>query len=119
MMVGSAAFFLLVPGCASPATVEKARGVGIVHGTLGAQLESEVGTPYEGDSHSVRGQVISFEGGAYVMCTLDGTEHRIPLDENMRIDWLVHVGDKIESFLDRGGRAVLIRNIDHDRTHTF
>jgi hypothetical protein len=35
-------------------------------------------------------------------------------DENTRIDRPAHVGDWVEVFVDGKGRAVLIRNIDHD-----
>jgi hypothetical protein len=67
----------------------------------------------------LKGHVIALEGGAYVLRIPGGAEHRIPLDENTRIDRPAHVGDKIEAFLDRGGRAVLIRNIDHESDYTY
>lgn len=41
-----------------------------------------------------------------------GKDIRIPDDENTRIDRPAHVGDRIQSWLDRQGRAVLIRNLD-------
>ena len=111
--------FLFTAGCVSTGAMEEAIGRGIVHGTLGANREGEVETVRLEQTHSVRGHVIALEGGAYVLRSLDEAEHRIPLDENTRIDRPAHVGDKIEAFLDRGGRAVLIRNIDHDHAHTF
>jgi len=54
-----------------------------------------------------------------VLRSLDGAEYKIPLGENMRIDLPASIGDRIEAFLDKEGRAVLIRNIDHDIDHTF
>jgi hypothetical protein len=39
----------------------------------------------------------------------------VPHDENTRIDRPAHVGDRIQSWLDRHGRAVLIRSLDGPR----
>ncbi len=112
-------FIFTAAGCASTGAVEEAMGRGIVHGTLGANQEAEVETVRLEHTHPVRGYVVALEGGAYVLQSHNGAEHRIPLDENTRIDRPAHVGDKIEALLDRGGRAVLIRNIDHDHDHIY
>jgi hypothetical protein len=61
----------------------------------------------------MQGSVLLLEGGAYVLRLPDGSERRVALDENTRIDRPAHVGDRVEAFLDDSGRAVLIRNIDH------
>jgi hypothetical protein len=109
---------LAVSGCVSPGSTEEALGRGIVRGTLGAyQAGAVVMAPPEA-TESVKGYVVFLEGGAYVVEGIDGAGYRIPLDENTRIDRPAHVGDKIEVFLDRGGRALLIHNIDHELTHT-
>lgn len=120
LLVGpSLVLFLALSGCPSPSSTEESLGLGIVRGTLGAHPEGEVRIAQPGGAESVKGQVVSLEGGAYVLLGLDGAERRIPLDENTRIDRPAHVGDNIEAFLDRGGRAVLIRNIDHDNDHPY
>jgi len=54
------------------------------------------------------------EGGAYLIRDVRGQEHRIPHDENTRIDRPAHVGDRIQSWFDRHGRAVLIRSLDEE-----
>jgi len=36
------------------------------------------------------------------------------LDQNTSIDRPAHVGDWIKAFLDEGGRAIFIRNIDEE-----
>jgi hypothetical protein len=86
-------------------------GMGIVSGTLGEQQRVAlcVGEP---SSISVVGQVQALEGGAYLIRDAQGQELRIPHDENTRIDRPAHVGDRIQSWLDRHGRAVLIRSLD-------
>ena len=89
-------------------------GQGIVRGTLGAQPGSEVRLPIPADAFSLKGQVTAVEGGAYVLQEVSGLERRVAHDENTRIDRPAHVGDRIEAFVDDKGRAVLIRNIDHD-----
>lgn len=88
-------------------------GMGIVSGTLGAQLRSAqlAGEPV---SSSVVGQVQALEGGAYLVRDVRGQEHRIPHDENTKIDRPAHVGDRIQSWFDRHGRAVLIRSVDEE-----
>lgn len=41
-----------------------------------------------------------------------GREIRIPHNENTKIDRPAHVGDRIQFWLDRPGRAVLVRSLD-------
>ena len=89
-------------------------GQGIVHGTLGAQPAGDVRFHMPPNVFSLRGQVTAVEGGAYVLEEVGGIERRVAHDENTRIDRPAHVGDRIEAFVDDRGRAVLIRNIDHD-----
>lgn len=88
-------------------------GMGIVSGTLGAQSRS-TGSSAEQSTASVVGQVQAVEGAAYLVRDVRGQEHRIPHDENTRIDRPAHVGDRIQSWFDRHGRAVLIRSLDED-----
>jgi hypothetical protein len=85
--------------------------MGIVSGTLGEQqrVAQCVGEP---SSLSVVGQVQALEGGAYLIRDVQGQEIRVPHDEDTRIDRPAHVGDRIQSWLDRHGRAVLIRSLD-------
>lgn len=47
-----------------------------------------------------------------VIQDVQGKENRIPHDENTRIDRPIHTDDCIQSWLDRYGRAVLIRSLD-------
>ena len=89
-------------------------GQGIVRGTLGAQSTGEMRLAMPTNVISLPGQVTAVEGGAYVLQDVSGVEHRIAHDENTRIDRQAHVGDRIEAFVDSRGRAVLIRNIDHN-----
>ena len=106
---------LLITGCAQSVMHEPTRqeylGIGIVSGTLGEQKRI---AQLSGDSTSlsVVGQVQALEGGAYLIRDAQGKEIRVPHDENTRIDRPAHVGDHIQSWLDRHGRAVLIRNLD-------
>lgn len=86
-------------------------GIGIVSGTLGEQQRVAL-CAGEPSSVSVVGQVQALEGGAYLVRDAQGQEIRIPHDENTRIDRPAHVGDRIQSWLDRHGRAVLIRSLD-------
>jgi hypothetical protein len=86
-------------------------GMGIVSGTLGEQQRVAL-CAGEPSSMSVVGQVQALEGGAYLVRDTQGHEIRIPHDENTRIDRPAHVGDRIQSWLDRHGRAVLIRSLD-------
>jgi hypothetical protein len=106
---------LLSAGCNIAGTsTQEDLGRGIVRGTLGAQLGSEVRLPIPADAFSLKGQVTAVEGGAYVLQEVSGLERRVAHDENTRIDRPAHVGDRIEAFVDDKGRAVLIRNIDQD-----
>jgi len=89
-------------------------GQGIVRGTLGALQTSDVRLAMPTDVFSLIGQVTAVEDGAYVLQEVGGIERRVAHDENTRIDRPAHVGDRIEAFVDDKGRAVLIRNIDHD-----
>lgn len=117
------AVLLVVPlmagaaGCAGSAlpghSPQEDLGMGIVSGTLGAQSRSAVSAG-EQSTASVVGQVQAVEGGAYLVRDVRGQEHRIPHDENTRIDRPAHVGDRIQSWFDRQGRAVLIRSLDED-----
>jgi len=104
-------------GCAQPAlqghSPQEDLGMGIVSGTLGAQSRFAV-TANEPSAASVVGQVQAVEGGAYLVRDVRGQDHRIPHDENTRIDRPAHVGDRIQSWFDRHGRAVLIRSLDED-----
>ncbi|MBH0198437.1 MAG: hypothetical protein HP497_03335 [Nitrospira sp.] len=86
-------------------------GRGIVSGTLGEQQRVAL-CAGEPSSISVVGHVLALEGGAYVIRDAQGRDIRIPHDENTRIDRPAHVGDRIQSWLDRHGRAVLIRSLD-------
>ncbi len=106
---------LLRAGCNIAGTsTQEDLGRGIVRGTLGAQPGSEMRLPIPTDAFSLKGQVTAVEGGAYVLQEVSGLERRVAHDENTRIDRPAHVGDRIEAFVDDKGRAVLIRNIDHD-----
>ena len=87
-------------------------GQGIVRGTLGAQPVSDRRMALPTAGVPLMGQVMAIEGGAYVLQESGCIEHRVAHDENTRIDRPAHVGDRIEVFVDDGGRAVLIRNID-------
>jgi len=106
---------VLVTGCAQSVvqgqSSQEYLGMGIVSGTLGEQqrVAQCVGEP---SSLSVVGQVQALEGGAYLIRDVQGKEIRIPHDENTRIDRPAHVGDRIQSWLDHRGRAVLIRSLD-------
>ncbi len=86
-------------------------GIGIVSGTLGEQQRVAL-CAGEPSSTSVVGYVQALEGGAYLIQDAQGRETRIPHDENTRIDRPAHVGDRIQSWLDRQGRAILIRSLD-------
>ena len=86
-------------------------GMGIVSGTLGEQQRVAL-CAGEPSSITVVGQVLALEGGAYLIRNNQGQEIRLPHDENTRIDRPAHVGDRIQSWLDHQGRAVLIRNLD-------
>ena len=106
---------LLGAGCTFTGTsTQEDLGRGIVRGTLGAQPAGEVRLTMPTDTFSFIGQVTAVEGGAYVIREVSGVEHRVAHDENTRIDRPAHVGDRIEAFVDGRGRAVLIRNMDHD-----
>lgn len=106
---------LLGAGCNIAGTsTQEDLGRGIVRGTLGAQSSGDVRLAIPSNTFSLTGQVTAVEGGAYVLQEVSGIERRVAHDENTRIDRPAHVGDRIEAFLDDKGRAVLIRNIDHD-----
>ena len=106
---------LLGAGCHIAGTSEQENlGRGIVQGTLGAQPGGDVRLTMPTNVFSLKGQVTAVEGGAYVLQDVSGAERRVGHDENTRIDRPAHVGDRIEAFEDDKGRAVLIRNIDHD-----
>ena len=106
---------VLVTGCAQSVmqgqSSQEYLGMGIVSGTLGEQQRVALcaGQP---SSLSVVGHVQALEGGAYLIRDAQGQDIRVPHDENTRIDRPAHVGDHIQSWLDRQGRAVLIRNLD-------
>jgi len=110
-----ASLLILVTGCTQSVmqgrSSQEDLGMGIVSGTLGEQQRVAlcVGEP---SSVSVVGQVQALEGGAYLIRDAQGQEIRIPHDQNTRIDRPAHVGDHIQSWLDRQGRAVLIRSLD-------
>ncbi|MBS0169630.1 MAG: hypothetical protein JSR62_04695 [Nitrospira sp.] len=104
-------------GCAQSAlhhhSPQEDLGMGIVSGTLGAQARSAQ-PAVEPITSSVVGQVQALEGGAYLVRDIRGQEHRIPHDENTKIDRPAHVGDRIQSWFDRHGRAVLIRSVEEE-----
>lgn len=104
---------LLGAGCdIAETSKQEDLGRGIVQGTLGVQPGSDAQLAIPANASSLKGQVTAVEGGAYVLQEVGGTERRVAHDENTRIDRPAHVGDRIEAFVDDGGRAVLIRNID-------
>ena len=109
------AMLLLALGCTQSLvqgdSAQEHLGRGIVSGTLGEQQRVAL-CAGEPSSTSVVGHVLSLEGGAYVIRDAQGQDIRIPHDENTRIDRPAHVGDRIQSWLDRHGRAVLIRSLD-------
>ena len=111
------ALLVLATGCAQIVSQEQLSqeylGLGIVSGTLGETTRVECPTG-ELPSLSIVGQVQAVEGAAYLIRDRQGREFRIPHDENTRIDRPAHVGDQIQSWLDRHGRAVLIRSLDEN-----
>ena len=112
MMLGL--LLVIAQGCDSTERPDQElMGRGIVRGTLGAHPEWQASVnPTQQDA--VIGQVLKLEGGAYVIQEVDGTQRRLPLDENTRIDRPAHVGDRIQAWIDDRDRAVLIRNVDHE-----
>jgi hypothetical protein len=106
---------ILATGCALTVAQEQLSqeylGLGNVSGTLGEQKRLGLSTR-ELPPTSVVGQVLAVEGAAYLIRDTQGGEVRIPHDENTRIDRPAHVGDQIQSWLDRYGCAVLIRSLD-------
>lgn len=92
---------------------QEAMGQGIVQGTLGTYPELQARSTPAGTT-AVTGQVLELEGGAYVIGQNDGSQQRLSHDENTRIDRPAHVGDNIQAWIDERGRAVLIRNADHE-----
>ncbi len=109
------AMLLLTTGCAPSVMLghssQEYLGMGIVSGTLGEQQRVALCTG-EPSSISVVGQVQALEGGAYLVRNAQGQDIRVPHDENTRIDRPAHVGDRIQSWLDHQGRALLIRSLD-------
>lgn len=109
------AMLILATGCAQSTvqggSAQEHLGRGIVSGTLGEQQRVAL-CAGEPSSISVVGHVLVLEGGAYVIRDAQGQDIRIPHDENTRIDRPAHVGDRIQSWLDRHGRALLIRSLD-------
>ncbi|QOJ35475.1 MAG: hypothetical protein HRU82_11230 [Nitrospira sp.] len=87
-------------------------GRGILSGTLGIYRHSVEPAPAPQVSRVLVGQVQVLEGGAYLVRDQRGYEHRIPHDENTRIDRPAHVGDRIQGWLDRQGRAILIKTVN-------
>jgi hypothetical protein len=88
--------------------------MGIVTGTLGAQIPATVSHAGDQPGGSLVGQVQAVEGWSVSGPRWRGQEHRIPHDQNTRIDRPAHVGDRIQSWFDRQGRAVLIRSLDEE-----
>lgn len=86
-------------------------GIGIVSETLGEQQRVAL-CAGEPSSISVVGHVQTLEGGASLIRDTQGQEIRIMHDENTRIDRPAHVGDRLQSWLDRHGRAILIHSLD-------
>lgn len=109
------AMLIMATGCAQSVvpghSSQEYLGMGIVSGTLGEQQRVAL-CAGEPSSTSVVGQVQALEGGAYLIRDAQGQELLVPHDENTRIDRPAHVGDRIQSWLDRQGRAVLIRSLD-------
>ncbi|MBX3348364.1 MAG: hypothetical protein KF747_06415 [Nitrospira sp.] len=110
---------ILATGCAQTVSQEQLSqeylGLGIVSGTLGEQKRLEFPSgELPSSSSSIVGQVQAVEGAAYLIRDRQGRELRIPHDENTRIDRPAHVGDQIQSWFDRHGRAVLIRSLDEN-----
>ncbi len=114
---GSALATLAVAGCVSmetgTTTQQEDRGLGIVHGTLGARLELSVEPRRPPGALSMTGQVVGLEGAAYLVRDGAGEEVRVPHDENTRIDRPAHIGDRILVLFDGAGRAERIWNVDH------
>ena len=114
---------MMVAGCIVAATGwgcstfgrsdQEVMGEGIVRGTLGAHPDGQARSAPAGTT-AVAGQVLELEGGAYVIEREGGVEQRLAHDENTKIDRPAHVGDNIQAWLDDRGRAVVIRNIDHE-----
>ena len=114
-LMGALGVSLLGAGCNIMGTSrQEDLGRGIVQGTLGARPVGDVRLPIPLHTSSVTGQVTTIEGGAYVIREINGLERRVAHDENTRIDRPAHIGDRIEVFMDDNGRAIFIRNIDHD-----
>ena len=110
IVIGFAGF-----GCGSleASNKQEAMGKGIVRGTLGSHPDWQ-SKLVPAHATEVSGQVVALEGGAYVVQENGEVQHRLPHDENTRIDRPAHVGDRVHAWIDERGRAVLIRNIDHE-----
>ena len=96
---------LLDAGCNSSGTSrQEDLRRGIVRGTLEAQQSVDMRLPIPAQAFTLRGQVTTVEGGAYVLQEVSGAERRVAHDENTRIDRPAHVGDRIEVIVDDSGR---------------
>ena len=93
---------------------QAAIGLGIVLGTRGYQEVQEELVKPDAYARTVEGQVTKIEGAAYLVKDISGKFQRLPVDQNTTIDRPAHVGDWIEAFLDKRGRAIFIRNIDEE-----
>ena len=113
MIVVGASLFDAGCDSAGPSKQENL-GRGIVQGTLGARPDNATRLAAPAHASMLEGQVTAVEGGAYLVREINGVDRRLAHDENTRIDRPAHVGDRIEAFMDEGGRAVLIRNRDRD-----
>lgn len=109
----------VVWGCAFNPGTEQANqqadiGLGIVLGTRGYQeVQKELALP-DAYAQAVEGQVTKIEGAAYLIRNIAGNLQRLPVDQNTAIDRPAHIGDWIQAFLDKRGRAIFIRNIDEE-----
>lgn len=87
-------------------------GRGIVEGTTGYREISRDAAASVEHGRTMVGQVVTLEGGAYVIRTRDGREHRISHDQNTSIDRPAHVGDWIHVEFDEQGRARAVHHAD-------
>jgi len=105
------ALFTRKPSSIQHPAAQEYLGRGIVSGTLGGQ-ERMTQLTRDPSAVSVIGHVQVVEGVAYLIRDAEGREIRIPHDQNTKIDRPAHVGDRIQSWLDHRGRALLIRSLD-------
>ncbi len=114
LIVAGCAIGIIGAGCSMVGrSDQEVMGEGIVRGTLGAHPDGQARLA-PAETTEVDGQVLELEGGAYVIQQRDGAQQRLSHDENTRIDRPAHIGDRIQIWVDERGRAVLIRNIDHE-----